>query len=154
MHTTYVNVASYRIGSLACSFVDRIAFNRSPLQRQFRFCRVVGEMATPAAFLLRRAAVGAFRRQLSTTSSRASGGEQLWVHRDTDENNPQTPFQFTEENLKKAATIEANYPAGHRAAAVIPVLDLAQRQHGWLPISAMHTVADMLGAFSPYPSFR
>ena len=23
-----------------------------------------------------------------------------------------------------------NYPAGHKAAAVIPLLDLAQRQHG------------------------
>jgi NADH dehydrogenase (ubiquinone) flavoprotein 2 len=32
-----------------------------------------------------------------------------------------------------------------QAAAVIPVLDLAQRQHGWLPISAMHEVARLLG---------
>lgn len=27
---------------------------------------------------------------------------------------------------------------------MIPLLDLAQRQHGWLPISAMHHVADIL----------
>ncbi|KAL1128973.1 hypothetical protein AAG570_013507 [Ranatra chinensis] len=27
---------------------------------------------------------------------------------------------------------------------MIPLLDLAQRQHGWLPISAMHAVADVL----------
>lgn len=27
---------------------------------------------------------------------------------------------------------------------MIPLLDLAQRQHGWLPISAMHKVADVL----------
>lgn len=27
---------------------------------------------------------------------------------------------------------------------MIPLLDLAQRQHGWLPISAMHKVADIL----------
>ena len=32
-----------------------------------------------------------------------------------------------------------------KAAAVIPILDLAQRQHGWLPITAMHEVAKLLG---------
>jgi len=29
-----------------------------------------------------------------------------------------------------------NYPAGHKAAAVIPILDLAQRQHG---MKAIHS---------------
>jgi NADH dehydrogenase (ubiquinone) flavoprotein 2 len=38
----------------------------------------------------------------------------------------------------------AIYPEGHKRAAVIPLLDLAQRQHGWLPISAMHKVAEIL----------
>lgn len=38
----------------------------------------------------------------------------------------------------------AIYPDGHKRAAMIPLLDLAQRQHGWLPISAMHRVADIL----------
>ena len=36
------------------------------------------------------------------------------------------------------------YPEGHKRAAMIPLLDLAQRQHGWLPISAMHAVAEIL----------
>lgn len=27
---------------------------------------------------------------------------------------------------------------------MIPLLDLAQRQHGWLPISAMHKVAEII----------
>ena len=37
------------------------------------------------------------------------------------------------------------YPDGHKRAAVIPLLDLAQRQVGnWLPISAMHEVARLL----------
>ena len=31
-----------------------------------------------------------------------------------------------------------------QAGALIPLLDLAQRQHGWLPISAMHEVARIL----------
>lgn len=73
------------------------------------------------------------------------GDGQLFVHRDTSENNPDTPFEFTAENLKRVDGIQVNYPEGHKAAAVIPVLDLAQRQHGWLPISAMNAVAKLLG---------
>ena len=78
-------------------------------------------------------------------SPAALGGDgQLFVHRDTPENNPDTPFKFTAENLKRIEGIIANYPEAHKAAAVIPVLDLAQRQHGWLPISAMNAVAKLL----------
>lgn len=36
------------------------------------------------------------------------------------------------------------YPEGHKRGAMIPLLDLAQRQYGWLPISAMHKVAEIL----------
>ena len=49
----------------------------------------------------------------------------MFVHRDTPENNPDTPFEFTPENLKRAEAIVANYPKAHKAAALIPVLDLA-----------------------------
>ena len=80
----------------------------------------------------------------SSPASRGGGG-QLFVHRDSPQNNPDTPFEFTSENLKRIDGIVANYPEGHKAAAVIPVLDLAQRQHGWLPISAMNQVAKLLG---------
>jgi len=77
-------------------------------------------------------------------SSRALGG-QLFVHRDTAENNPDIKFEFTPENKQRADDIISNYPEGHEAAAVMPLLDIAQRQHdGWLPISAMHYVADYL----------
>ncbi|XP_071498590.1 NADH dehydrogenase [ubiquinone] flavoprotein 2, mitochondrial-like [Diadema antillarum] len=77
-------------------------------------------------------------------SSSVKASDQLFVHRDSDENNPNTPFEFTPENMKRVNDIIANYPDGHKAAAVIPVLDLAQRQHGWTPISAMNKVADIL----------
>ena len=83
--------------------------------------------------------------EIHSASVLMGGGEQLFVHRDTSENNPNTPFEFTAENLKRIDGIVANYPEGHKAAAVIPVLDLAQRQHGWLPISAMNKVAEVLG---------
>jgi NADH-quinone oxidoreductase E subunit len=55
-------------------------------------------------------------------------------------------FAFTPENLKKAQAHIAKYPAGRQASAVLPLLDLAQRQHdNWLPRAAMDVVADMLG---------
>jgi len=70
--------------------------------------------------------------------------DSLFVHRHTADNNPDTPFEFTADNIKKADLIIKNYPEGHEAAACIPLLDLAQRQHGWVPLTAMHAVADML----------
>ncbi len=54
-------------------------------------------------------------------------------------------FEFTPENLDRAESYIAKYPPGRQASAVLPLLDLAQRQSGgWLPLAAMHTVADML----------
>lgn len=68
------------------------------------------------------------------------------VHRDTPENNENTPFEFTAENKSRASAIMQIYPDGHKRAAVIPLLDLAQRQNGgWLPIAAMHHVAEFIG---------
>jgi NADH dehydrogenase (ubiquinone) flavoprotein 2 len=71
--------------------------------------------------------------------------DNLFVHRDTPEDNPNIPFEFTEENKKRVKAIMNIYPEGHKRGAMIPLLDLAQRQQGWLPISAMHKVAEILG---------
>jgi NADH-quinone oxidoreductase E subunit len=57
---------------------------------------------------------------------------------------PET-FAFTPENLKKATAAISKYPDGRQASAVMPLLDLAQRQNeGWLPRAAMDAVAGML----------
>jgi NADH-quinone oxidoreductase subunit E len=54
-------------------------------------------------------------------------------------------FAFTPENLEKAKAHIAKYPTGRQASAVLPLLDLAQRQNGgWLPRSAMDHVAEIL----------
>jgi NADH-quinone oxidoreductase subunit E len=54
-------------------------------------------------------------------------------------------FAFTSENLEKARAHIAKYPPGRQASAVLPLLDLAQRQHGgWLPRAAMDHVAGLL----------
>ncbi len=65
---------------------------------------------------------------------------------DTPENTiqPET-FAFTPKNSKAAKAVLAKYPKGWQESAVMPLLDLAQRQHdGWLPHAAMDMVADML----------
>jgi len=57
---------------------------------------------------------------------------------------PET-FEFTPENIERAQAYIAKYPPGRQASAVLPLLDLAQRQSGgWLPLAAMHHVADLL----------
>jgi NADH-quinone oxidoreductase E subunit len=54
-------------------------------------------------------------------------------------------FAYTAENLAKAKALIAKYPPGRQASAVLPLLDLAQRQHdNWLPRAAMDVVAELL----------
>ena len=58
-------------------------------------------------------------------------------------------FEFTPENLDRARAHIAKYPAGRQASAVLPLLDLAQRQMGgWVPRVAMDYVAGLLGMAS------
>lgn len=55
------------------------------------------------------------------------------------------PFEFTPENLKRADEIISHYPPQYKKAAVIPLLDLGQRQNkGWTSISVMNYVAKLL----------
>jgi NADH-quinone oxidoreductase E subunit len=55
------------------------------------------------------------------------------------------PFAFTPENQKKAESYIRKYPPGRQASAVLPLLDLAQRQcGGWLPHPAIEAVAALL----------
>jgi NADH-quinone oxidoreductase E subunit len=53
-------------------------------------------------------------------------------------------FSFTPEYMAKVNELIANYPPGRQASAVIGVLDLAQRQFGWLSRAAMDEVARLL----------
>src|SRR5689334_21725097 len=62
-------------------------------------------------------------------------------------------FAWTDANAVKAREIIARYPEGRQVSAVIPLLDLAQRQvgaetstQGWLPIPVMEFVAKELDA--------
>lgn len=54
-------------------------------------------------------------------------------------------FAFTKENAKAINNILLKYPEGRKASALLPLLDLAQRQHdNWLPKAAMSEVAKIL----------
>jgi NADH-quinone oxidoreductase subunit E len=60
-------------------------------------------------------------------------------------------FAWTSANAAEAAKIIARYPAGRQRSAVMPLLDLAQRQvgaetdtQGWLPVPVIEFVAAQL----------
>lgn len=66
------------------------------------------------------------------------------VHRDNKLDNPNIPFEFTAENMKRAEAIIAKYPPQYKKGATMPLLDLGQRQLGFTSISVMNYVAKML----------
>ena len=54
-------------------------------------------------------------------------------------------FEWSEENFSKAKNIIEKYPNGRQQSAVIPLLDLAQRQNkGWLNKKVIEKVAETL----------
>lgn len=55
-----------------------------------------------------------------------------------------TSFAFTPENLEKANKVIAKYPAGRQQSAVMPLLDIAQRQEGWVNIATYEAIGAML----------
>ncbi|MBB4630438.1 NADH-quinone oxidoreductase subunit NuoE [Sphingosinicella soli] len=61
-------------------------------------------------------------------------------------------FDWTPENAKRVKVILARYPEVRKQSAVMPLLDLAQRQvgaqtktQGWLPIPVIEFIAGLLG---------
>ena len=54
-------------------------------------------------------------------------------------------FAFTRENEAEIKRIVAKYPKGRQASAVMPLRDLAQRQHdNWIPMKAIELIAKKL----------
>lgn len=64
---------------------------------------------------------------------------------------PVEQFEFTADNRAKADAFVAKYPEGRHQSAVMPLLDIAQRQNGgWLSQATLEYVADYLSI----PSIR
>ncbi|ORY57313.1 NADH-ubiquinone oxidoreductase 24 kDa subunit [Pseudomassariella vexata] len=99
-------------------------------------------------FLLRTAVRKASRaprlhiRAFTAGSARRS--DSLNVHRNTPDNNPDIPFKFTAQNEAVITEILKRYPPQYKKAAVMPLLDLGQRQHGFTSISVMNEVGRIL----------
>ncbi|WP_342225801.1 NADH-quinone oxidoreductase subunit NuoE [Rickettsia endosymbiont of Urophora cardui] len=56
-----------------------------------------------------------------------------------------TNFSFDKKNLSLAEDIIKKYPPEGKRSAILPLLDLAQRQNGgWLPVPAIEYVANIL----------
>jgi len=68
----------------------------------------------------------------------------LNVHRDSPENNLNVPFKFNAQNEELIKEVLSRYPSQYKKAAVMPLLDLGQRQHGFTSISVMNEVARLL----------
>ena len=67
------------------------------------------------------------------------------IRRPAPENLQPENFAFTKDNIKIINKIFLKYPEGKKVSALLPLLDLAQRQHdNWLPKAAMSEIARML----------
>ncbi|CAL9104641.1 unnamed protein product [Musa textilis] len=69
----------------------------------------------------------------------------LNYHLDSPDIYSDLPWDFSEANKEKVKEILSHYPSNYKQSAVIPLLDLAQQQHGrWLPLSAMNVIAKVI----------
>mmetsp|Transcript_64388 Transcript_64388/g.139207 ORF Transcript_64388/g.139207 Transcript_64388/m.139207 type:complete len:272 (-) Transcript_64388:172-987(-) len=81
-------------------------------------------------------------RGFRASPSVASGFHVNASHRPAPGNDETTLFDFTPENYERVSKILGRYPANYKQGAIIPLLDLAQRQcGGWLPLAAINKVA-------------
>jgi len=83
-------------------------------------------------------------------TSKPTFGHGISQHRPDERNDPNMPWDFTEDNYAQIERIIQKYPLNYKQSAVMPLLDLAQRQQGengrggWLPLAAMNKVAQIL----------
>ncbi|KAF9436087.1 hypothetical protein BGZ76_004871 [Entomortierella beljakovae] len=97
--------------------------------------------------LIKQAAAPAFRSIISKraiSTSQITLSDKLFVHRDTADNNSSIKFEFTPENKERANEILAKYPPQYKKGAIMPLLDLGQRQLGWTSLPVMNAVAKMV----------
>lgn len=117
----------YSIGRIATVTVGRRVYNSS---------------ITP----LIRSTVESSKKTTATSVQTIRNGSSESYHIDSEDNKVTTYFDFTEENYGRVKKILSKYPDNYKQSGIIPLLDLAQRQHGgWLPVAAMDKVASIVG---------
>ena len=69
----------------------------------------------------------------------------MTLRRPAAENLQPKAFEFSDSNLAIIEDIINKYPVGKKASAILPVLDLAQRQNdNWLSLAAIKVVSEIL----------
>ena len=69
----------------------------------------------------------------------------MTLRRPAAENLQPKAFKFSDSNLAQIEDIINKYPVGKKASAILPVLDLAQRQNdNWLSLAAIKVVSEIL----------
>ena len=81
---------------------------------------------------------------IASPQSSRTDDTRPYQHRNTPDNNPDIPFKFTAANEAIITEVLKRYPPQYKKAAVMPLLDLGQRQHGFTSISVMNEVARIL----------
>ncbi|MBK6545503.1 MAG: NAD(P)H-dependent oxidoreductase subunit E [Saprospiraceae bacterium] len=51
---------------------------------------------------------------------------------------------FSKERLKQFEELKKQYPEGRHKSALLPILHIAQEDHGWLPAELLNEVAEVL----------
>ena len=103
--------------------------------------------------------IGAQRRVIRAAAARPPASRTVWrplhtsrvmqakvhnKHIDESYNTKETPFEFTPESLLAIEDVLSKYPSNYPQSACIPVLWIAQKQHGgWLPLAAMDKTAEV-----------
>ncbi|KAF9585188.1 hypothetical protein BGW38_003503 [Lunasporangiospora selenospora] len=103
---------------------------------------MIGRSLVSKASLLPAARSSIAKRSIAT--SRVALSDKLFVHRDTTDNNANVKFEFTAENMERANEIMAKYPPQYKKGAIMPLLDLGQRQLGWTSLPVMNAIAKMV----------
>ncbi|XXG68162.1 hypothetical protein AAC387_Pa06g1313 [Persea americana] len=104
-----------------------------------------GRLAGKRLFEIRQIFAQSHPQLEARSSAFRSFSTALNYHIDSPDNNPHVPFDFTDANKERAKEILSHYPSNYKQSAVIPLLDLAQQQHGgWIPVSAMDAVAKII----------
>jgi NADH dehydrogenase (ubiquinone) flavoprotein 2 len=80
---------------------------------------------------------------ISAVSSRSLSG--FYNHRPSEENQDETPFEFTDENYTEVRRVLKKFPSNYKQSAIISLCMVAQKQNAnFLSLSAMNKVAKIL----------
>lgn len=67
------------------------------------------------------------RKQVAAVAQGSRFFSSFSNHRNTEDNNEDTPFEFTKENYEEIQKLLSKYPTNYKESACIPALFIAQK---------------------------